>query len=483
MSKDEVKVPLFINGKQLLSEDNNNVYRFEGDNVDFILPKLSLEELVAIEESHPADSKIARLPLNEILYFLSQVGKLWEDKEYPLRKKLLEYGPELTGESKAMYELTISLIVSLTYYQTFSQYMIESEIGDKRLLDEWIPRYDCYSRAVPLGKLMHVVAGNVPIAGVYSLIRGLFTKNINICKLPGREILTVSLFVQSFFDVDPNHPITKSTAVHYWGRDEEDKVDHYTTQGDGLCIWGGGDTVKYYKSKANIGTEIIEYGPKLGAQIIQWDENSEDDLHLRVARDICVFGQEACFSPQIIYLIGDADEFIEKLAEGLETYSNIWPKGRREIDHYAHMNYFKMVNQTKGNVATFSEKRDWLIVKIQKQSNVLVDQPLGRTVYVHQLDKVEDCFGYISKHNQTIGVEPKSLAHQIKDELVYRGVLRISNVGYVDGPRLGLSHDGVTLNRLIKMVGLERDYEYSHKVYDIEDSFEHFDLEFRKVTN
>lgn len=479
MDKKRIELPLIINGCCLYPSETEKVYSFLGDDIEVLLPNASLKQLKELEDIDT--NPLVNVPVNEIIDFLSKVGKLWMNKDYRYRKLLEEIGPKLTGESKAMYDLTISLLIDITYFKSYLQNMIEAELNNKRILDEWVAHFDCYIRAVPLGNLLHIIAGNVPLASIYSVIRGLVTKNMNICKLPGRDIVTLIAFALSCQDVDKEHPVTKALSVLYWDRNELDKIEHYTSHANGICIWGGADTVHYYKGFSKPGTEVIEYGPKTGVQIIEWNDKSSEDLVYRVARDICVFSQEACFSPQIIYLLGDVDDFIQHLGKALDLYKELWKKTVNEIDHYAHMNIAKSMHEFCGNPCLAEEQRNWMIVNLKNVGNNFVEHPLGRTIYIHGIAEPKDCLKYINRNIQTVGIEPKSLAFELRDELVQRGVLRIANIGYVEGPRQGLCHDGVSIQRLVRLVGMERELEYSYQAYEeAPPEYEYFEPEYVK---
>lgn len=458
-------LPIIIGGEIIEPQAGDSNYCFTINDVEVKMPKINKEHLNKISEINR--DIIHDIPVNEIITFLSEVGRLWRDEGYHGRKLLLELGPRVTGESLEMYIHNMKLIIGLISTRSFTQDILDIELRNRSLIDEWVPYHNAYIHAEPLGRLLHIMAGNIPIASVYSLVRGLLTKNVNIAKVSKRDMVTLTLFVKSFYDVDPNHPVTKTVSTLYWERSETEIIDFFMGIADGVCVWGGGETVRYYKEKAKPGTEILEYGPKRGAQIIRWDPSTAGDLVSRVARDISVDDQEACFSPQIIYLEGEADSFISELSKELERFSTIWPKGLYDIDHFAHANYVLKSYEFCGCKTFKNSNLDWLIVKVNRYPDILLEHPLGRTIFVYPLTKINDCLQYIDKTVQTIGVEPIELAYEMKDELTKRGVLRITNIGFVDIPRLGIAHDGIYINRLVRWVGLDRPRDYEAKIYDV----------------
>lgn len=464
-----LELPIIIGGEVYNVNKDYENYILSYKNLEVKIPKLNDELIEKIDLIKGED--IHNLTLNDIVNFLCKVAQLWRNPDYHYRKVLMEVGPTITGQSPQMYTHNVGVMLSLISFKEYLQDMVHSELNNKALLDEWLPCYNAYIHAEPLGNLLHIISGNVPMAGVYSIVRGILTKNVNLAKLSSRDIITLLLFIQSFRDVDPNHPITKSTSAVYWERKDEKLINYFTQKANGICIWGGKETIESYKAKCGLGCEIIEYGPKTGMQIIQWDENSAHDLPLRVARDICMFDQEACLSPQIIYIQGNVDTFIQKLKKGLQDYTQLWPKAENEIDHFVHMNYTIKANAFCGNPSENSETLDWLIINKKERVDISLEHPLGRTIYIYPLENIRDCLQFVDSKIQTVGVEPKSLAYELKDELSKRGVLRIANIGFVDAPRHGLVHESQYLTRLVRICGIEREVTYRYKEYDVPDDY------------
>ena len=93
------------------------------------------------------------------------------------------------------------------------------------------------ARAIPIGKLLHIVAGNVPIVSILSFIMGILTKNVNIVKVASGGLSTFIHFVLSFQDIDKNHPITKTTSAIYWEHDSEAEKECFDIV-NGILVWG-----------------------------------------------------------------------------------------------------------------------------------------------------------------------------------------------------------------------------------------------------
>lgn len=105
------------------------------------------------------------------------------------------------------------------------------------------------------------MVGNVPIASVFTMVRGGLAKNTTIAKLPQRDPITALFFAMSFQDVDPSHPITKTTSVMFWkgGSPTEDKFLQFS---DAVCVWGGKTSVEAIKKRFRLRLNLLNLVPK-----------------------------------------------------------------------------------------------------------------------------------------------------------------------------------------------------------------------------
>ena len=174
----------------------------------------------------------------------------------------MEYGPRISGLSPEMYQYSLYLLLNFICSKALMHDVVDMELGDGRLLDEWISRQHGEIHAEPLGNLLHIISGNVPMVGFYSVIKGLLAKNVNIVKLSKKDFLSSYYFIRSFADVDPDHPVTKAVSAVYWDKDDLQNMDFFCNAADGMVVWGGPDTIKAYKTRCPIGCEFLEYGPK-----------------------------------------------------------------------------------------------------------------------------------------------------------------------------------------------------------------------------
>jgi len=459
-----VDPPIIINGEPV-PLDGRDVYEFSNSSVTIRLPKLNEGHVQALTTL--PRKELRNVPATEIIEFFYRLSRLWLDESYPRRRQLLELGPQITGESPEVYLHSLKLAIGLTATKAFLGDILDSELGSRMLLDEWMPRQNVLLRAEPIGKLFHVIIGNVPVAGIHSPVRWIPCKNINFVKLPARDVTTLLSFVASFRDPQANHPVTKTSSVFYYAGDDEAWIERLTGIADGVCARGGAESTRFYRELAGPGVDVIEYGLESGVQIIRWDDTSAHDPPARRAHDICVSDQEACFSPQIIYVLGHANAFVEKLRAALVSRSRVWPKGQYELDQSAHLHIAARCHEFAGGEGFLPAEMGWMLLRTSLGSKSPSTIPSAAPSTSCRPCDAAECLKAIDPTVQTVGVEPAALAHEVKDELARRGAQRIANIGFVEVPRLGLGHGGKNLDRLLRWTALERERSYNCRIYDM----------------
>lgn len=80
-------------------------------------------------------------------------------------------------------------------------------------------------------------------------------------------------------------------------------------------IYGGADTMEFFRNWLEPGTRIIEHGPKLSAAFVFAER---DGIFRDLAEDVMRYGQRGCLSIQMIYVKGNVENFCARLAEALE---------------------------------------------------------------------------------------------------------------------------------------------------------------------
>jgi long-chain-fatty-acyl-CoA reductase len=396
---------------------------------------------------------------------MNELGMRWLDEGFESRKLAVEFAKKTTqyqGPS-IFYDLGL-LSTALRRIKIYD--MLEMEIGNPYLLDEWIPRKAVYLHAEPRGKVVHIMVGNIPMAGLFSIVRSVLTKNVTIAKLPRRDLLTTLLFALSFVQLDPNHPITKSISVAYWepGSAIEDQM---LQMADVVCAWGEKGSIEPIKRKISYGTEFVEFGPKKSIHLIGADTPDYQYAAMKAAYDISVYDQAACFSPQETFLEGDPTPYVEALRVWLDRSLTRIPKVTLSEDEKANISGVRQEAKFQGWRVVAPNHSGWTIIVTDGPCQI-EGHPLSRTMYIHPVKHLSEALPFVNKDTQTVAIHPPDRCKELADELVRRGAARITEVGRAGRPRPGFAHDGMfPMERLIRWVTIERGIRFKYKFWGL----------------
>ncbi|MFN8074465.1 MAG: acyl-CoA reductase [Kineosporiaceae bacterium] len=401
------------------------------------------------------------VPLGEVTRYLSAVGPRWMDADDPGMARTVDEVAAVTGYSRPMIERDYRIIGDyLTFRNNFYD-LLDAELGDHRVTEEWKRNQVSLVRAYPRGRALHVLVGNVPMAGVYSVVRSVLTRNQTIAKLPARDLVTTSAFARALIEANPaGHPLSRSLTVAYWRRDDP-LYDRLLHASDLVCAWGAGASLGALKARVPHTVPYLEFGPKRSFSVVWADEIEPDAAALRLAHDISVYDQEACFSPQQVFVIGDHRALVEALCARLDQQAEFLPRGRSTADVDSHVLRARLTGRYRG--WEVREGRDWTVM-VSDDGSTLLDHPLNRTVVVHPIADVGEVVGAVDDETQTVAVLPHARAVTVADVVAPRGAVRICEGGLVSHFRQGFTHDGgYPLRQFVRLVSVDESAEYVHK--------------------
>ena len=456
-----LELPIVVCGEIKEPSTTNRIVLNYGPELEVHLPALEPADVEKIRLS--TNEELASLHIDDLSIFINELGKLWLDENFKYRKLAIQCAQstvQYVGPS-IYYDLGL-LSTAMRRVKVYD--MLESEIGNPYYLDEWIPRKTVYLHAEPRGKVVHIMVGNIPMAGLFSILRSVLTKNITIAKLPKRDALTSLLFALSFAELDATHPVTKSITAAYW--DPESSVEEEILRmADVVCAWGHRDAIEPIKRKIPYGTDFIEFGPKKSIHLIGADTPDYEYAAMKAAYDISIYEQEACFSPQETFFEGDPASYVEALQVWLNKNLTRIPKAPLTEDEKARVTRARSEAKFRGWQVYAPTHCSWTII-VTDRPCVIDDHPLSRTIYIHPVKDLREAFPFINKDTQTAAVHPPERAMKLADELVRRGVARITEVGRVGRPRPGFVHDGMfPMERLIRWVTVERGINFKYKFW------------------
>ncbi|MFI6216776.1 acyl-CoA reductase [Nocardia brasiliensis] len=453
----EVALPIVVNGETVADSGVEPLVVTYESGWRITIPRPTAELVGDVLKTRR--DALAELHLDEITVFLERVGRLWGDPGYPGRRDAVALAARITGYHEAMIEDDYTRVARACARAKLYD-IVETDLDNPLLLDDWLPKQSIFLRALPKGRVLHLMVGNVALAGLFTVIRGLLTKNVTVAKLPRRDLVSTLAFARTFADVDPWHPLTRALSVLYWpGGDPIEQV--FIDAADVVCAWGKHSSIAAIKPRIPVGTELVEFGPKESIILIGADDGGWADVAVRAAYDLSVYEQEACFSPQRIFVEGDGDAFAASLVRGLEHVAQRLPCGFRTVDAQAHITRARQEARFDGYRVRQSAGSEWTVVTVPPGETPVLEHPLGRTAYVYSVARLADAVAAVHRDTQTVAVYPWHRGKEFGRELTLAGASRITEVGLMSRPRPGFVHDEMRpLHSLVRWVSVERGLDY-----------------------
>lgn len=452
-----VDLPIVVTGCEVVRSAAEPIEIEYETGITVRIPRLDRDQQEQIFQQDR--TLLSPVHFDDITVFLEEVGARWSDPSNSLRQEAVELSSQVTGLSSHILDEDYQRIGHSMQRQKLYD-LVEADLGNTLVLDDWIPTKSIYTKAVPKGRVLHLMVGNVPLAGLFTLVRSVLAKNVTIAKLPSRDLISCLYFARAFLEVDSDHPVAQALSVVYWpgGSELETAMIEHS---DVVCAWGQGASLQSAKQRTPFGIDFIEFGPKESIQLIRVGAEDLDDVCLRAAYDISVYEQEACFSPQRIFLEGDHERFARHLALWLEKILGRLPTGFVSTDKAAHLTRARKESVFGGLEVHASVGPEWTVIVASRDEAPPSDHPLGRCIYIHPVARLDDALEYVHREVQTVAVSPWDEGRRLADALAARGACRVCDVGLMSRPRPGFTHDAMRpLHQLVRWIGLERGLDY-----------------------
>ncbi|TQK50236.1 long-chain-fatty-acyl-CoA reductase [Streptomyces sp. SLBN-118] len=438
--------PFMVWGERVEPDNDPRVLEFP-NGARAAVPRLTR---ALVDRLHNPPTDLAETPLQEIVAYLNRIGHLWNNEEYARRRLYVRELKRMHGYSQQMADAEADLISATLRAHAQLHDMVAVELGHRQIMDRWIPREDAEVRAYPRGRSVHILPGNVPYSTTVSLIRALLTKNTSVLKYAAGEPATAVVLAQSFTDIDPNHPVTRSVSAVFWERDS-DLGKEILGSADVICAWGGAEAVQVAYRNCSSEAIVVPYGPRRSFTVVGKDADMARATR-GIAHDASMYEQRACFSTHQVFTDADPEEFADRLQAELVRYEDMLPRTSVTADEAAQASMEVAAQQFLGQrVRTGS----WGSILITDPATV-TELPSARTVFVHPVADLAEVSKWVDPTVQTIGLAPWSLHEQLRHELARRGACRFVEAGLSPFFRLGGSHDGLQpLQMMTRMVSVE----------------------------
>ncbi len=340
--------------------------------------------------------------------------------------------------------------------------ILQRELGPGSLNCGWQTVGQARLRAFALGVIGHWPAGNIEIQPLLSMSCALIGGNVCLVRVPRDLVPTTRDLMLRLNEADEAGVLVERVALVAFDRDRLDLHEAMAKAVDGAMIWGGAEAVSRVRALPfPHWTRLAVFGPRLSVAAMDaasWNDPAARPAWCqRIARNVWQFDQQACSSPQALFLerdpAGSITEFVEELRRAFQEENRAHP--RREI-HPSLTSAICLARaswllEATGHRAFFPGSPDWTILL---GSGADIPKPTqGRTLSVLVVD---DLLEAISKFDGTVQTLGLAVADAQKEEALAEaagrnGVDRIVKLGRMHV--FGSPWDGADLIRaMVRLV-------------------------------
>jgi hypothetical protein len=334
--------------------------------------------------------------------------------------------------------------------------ILDRELGPECRKGGWREEGRARLRTFPVGTVGHWPAGNIEIQPILSMTCALLGGNGCLVRVPTALVADTRRLMEKLRAVDAAGELMERIAFVSFDHSRDDLQEAMARAVDGAMIWGGAESVSRVRALPfSHWARLAVFGPRLSVAAMDADVWAKEDEReawcLRIARDVWQFDQQACSSPQTLFIErapgADPGPFVAQLKRAFEEENRVHP--RREI-HPALTSAICMARATwllggEERHAWFSQSPDWTILLGEGAD---IPKPTqGRTLSVLLVDDLTDAISKFDGAVQTLGlaIGDESREEALAQAAGRRGVDRIVKLGRMHV--FGSPWDGVDLIR------------------------------------
>jgi acyl-CoA reductase-like NAD-dependent aldehyde dehydrogenase len=314
------------------------------------------------------------------------------------------------------------------------------ELGPNALTVGWWEDGRARLRAFPLGLVGHWPAANIEIQPILSLTCALLGGNGCLVRVPSGLVEITQRLMEKLQEVDRAGMLTKRIFMASFDHSRIDLQDSMAQAVDGAMIWGGAEAVSQVRRlQFPHWARLLVFGPRVSAAAMDaetWSDPADRAAWCRrIARDVWQFDQQACSSPQTLFLErgGDRDpaEFVEDLKKAFDEENRAHPREEIEASLSSAISLVRAswLLDDSANSAVFPAAPDWTI--LLGAGKDMPNPTQGRTLTVLVVDDLKEMISKFDGTLQTLGL---GIRDAQKEEVLARtagrsGVDRIVKLG------------------------------------------------------
>lgn len=412
------------------------------------------------------------LPARQVIAACDRLSQVLSTPDSVLRGELLEHLLD-AGTSRQMAEQSLAEIAQFLRCDGLERKVV-AELGstDPHALMRADFRAPVFENWAPVGLLAHITASNAAIVGIYSAVEGLLSGNVNVIKTSGSDSLFTHLILQALGEQDPEGQIAARLMVLRFSSSRTDWLKLMCRSADAVAAWGGEKAIAGVAEHVQPGCRLIAWGHRISFAYLTSDAWQDPQTLSGLADSICRGDQQACSSPQVVYLDSEdhaeLEAFARRLGDALDHRGPQFPAAQPTLEERAEITTTVLVAQMEEHLGLTrvhqGDERAWRIL-VDPRSQLRAS-PLYRTVWVKPLPRqqITKVIRPMRRYLQTVGLAAaRTDVPELADFLLAAGVLRITPVGSMMNSYDGEPHDGLyPLQRYSRRIAVRLDERFNH---------------------
>ena len=278
------------------------------------------------------------------------------------------------------------------------------------------------------GLVTIILASNLPALVVQPLLPALALRRPVLVKSPSAEPLFAPAFVRALVEREPR--LADAVAAITWRGGDRDLEDPILAASETVVAYGDDETLADLGRR--VAGRLVGYGPKVSLAVVS-AEVAPEQVTRELARDIALFDQRGCLSPQAVYTTGPAEPLAAALAGALAALERDLPAGPVPAEQLA------AVQQVRAEADLHGHFRP----ELRPESGTVVVDPLPafrpgpglRTVRIHPLVELTDVLEHLEPWRGRLqGVALAGRAWELATGLGELGVTRRAAPGSLQRP-------------------------------------------------
>jgi hypothetical protein len=309
---------------------------------------------------------------------------------------------------------------------------------------------------LPRGVVCHWIAGNVPLLGVFSWALSALVGNLNVVRLSSAQPDRLSPLLERLAKLsDAGRALAEETLVVRFEREDAELHAAMSGLADVRVIWGGREAIEAVRDlPRDWSVEDLILGPRISSGVVDPRLASERVL-ARLVTDIVYFDQQACSSPQQLYVKGAVgepafDDFVTRFAREFERQARAIPRHPLDFGETYQVQRDRVRVLFDDGRLEHDAGTQWTVAVLSRPR--LDIHGVNRFIQIVPFSQPEEVHAFIPGNAQTVVtlLDPEDF-QRFTESAARRGVCRFPRPG--EGNAFELPWDGIPfVSRLCRWV-------------------------------